>query len=62
MKVLPVLKKVAATGIEPFANGLSLFAVAFCVLKLRALCLSWRSFDSLNMLALLHVRALGYAE
>jgi len=45
---------VAATGIEPFANGLSLFAVAFCVLQLRAHCLSWRSIVSLNMLALLH--------
>jgi len=54
MKALPVLQKVAATGIEPSATALSLFVVAFCVLALRARCLSLRSPFSLNLLALLH--------
>ena len=46
--------RVAATGIEPLATALSLFVVAFCVLALRARCLSLRSLFSLNLLALLH--------
>ena len=50
----PVFSLVAATGIEPLANGLSLFAVAFCALQLRARCLYLRSIVSFNMLALLH--------
>ena len=45
---------VAATGIEPSATALSLFVVAFCVLALRARCLSLRALFSLNLLALLH--------
>ena len=51
---MSVFSLVAATGIEPIANGLSLFAVAFCVLQLRVHCLYLRSIVSFNMLALLH--------
>ena len=54
MKALPVLQKVAATGIELSASVLYVFVVAFCVLALRARCLSLRSLFSLNVLALLH--------
>jgi hypothetical protein len=39
---------------ELWANGLSLFVVAFCVLKLSTRCIYLRSIFFLNMLALLH--------
>jgi hypothetical protein len=52
--MLPALALVGARGFELSAIGLSLFAVAFRALTLRASCLSLRSIFYLNLLALLH--------
>jgi hypothetical protein len=47
---------------EHSATGLSLFVGVFRVLKLPARCLSLRAIFYLNLLALLHAEALGYAD
>ena len=53
-KLLPALLSVGVRGFELSASVLYVFVVAFCVLALRARCLSLRSLFSLNVLALLH--------